>query len=97
MSKALKLPGWDQAQAERLLADLRAAVAAIERTQFGGRPPRAVAAVLADALALAEGYVRDHEAEAERGWDALALLGAMLPHVRRCVENWKRKCGPRPR
>jgi hypothetical protein len=96
-TETLGVPDWDQAEAERMLAELRAAVAAIERTEFGGRPPPPVATVLADALAIAEGYVRDHEAEAARGWDALALLRSMLPHVRRCIGNWKKRHEPRRR
>jgi hypothetical protein len=81
-------PSWDQTAADDLMVRLRTEVATVEAT-FGGRPPTALANVLADALAIACGYVANHELEARRGWDALALLRGMVPHVRRCVQNWK--------
>jgi hypothetical protein len=83
-------PPWDLEEAERRLAELRAEVTRVERDAFGGRLPTPVATVLADAVAIAEGYVRNHEAEAARGWDALALLGGVLRRVQRCVEDWRK-------
>lgn len=83
-------PTWDAGKADRLLAELRAAVKRVEAVDFAGRPPEALRNVLADALALGEQYVRDPAAEAARGWDALQLLRGPLPHVRRCAANAKR-------
>jgi hypothetical protein len=45
--------------------------------------------VLDDAVVIAENYVVNHEVEAARGWDTLELLRGMVPHIRRCVGNWK--------
>jgi hypothetical protein len=87
------IPAWDQAAAGRLLAELRAEVAAVEAV-FGGRTPAPLATAMADALAIAEGYVANHDLEARRGWDALALLRGVAPLVRRCVQNWMQARGP---
>jgi hypothetical protein len=70
----LRLLDWDQVEAERLLADLRATVERIARQGFGGKPPASFLALAEDAVAIAEGYIRDHDREAARGWDALDLL-----------------------
>jgi hypothetical protein len=83
------LPAWDPAAADRLLSDLRAYVAMVE-ANFRGRTPAPLAAVLADALALGEGYVANRDMEARRGWDALALLRDLGPCIRRWVGNWGR-------
>ena len=74
------VPPWDQAEADRLLADLRAAVARA-RWDFGGRFPADLEAIVSDALSIAEGYARDHELEARRGWAALRLLRGVKPGV----------------
>jgi hypothetical protein len=79
---------WDAAEAERLLSELRDEVATI-KASFGGRTPAPLANVLAEVLRVAAGYLANHEREARRGWDALALLRGMVPLVRRCVQNWK--------
>jgi hypothetical protein len=34
---------------------------------------------------VCEGYVKDHEREAQRGWDALALLRAAVRHAIQAV------------
>jgi len=73
---------------DRLLTQLRNEVARIE-WEFGGSLPIPLAHVLVDAVLIAEGYVANHQAEAERGWNVLHLLRGMVPHVRRCVVNWK--------
>jgi hypothetical protein len=78
-----------QAEAERLLAELRSQVEDVRHKEFFGTLPAELANVLDDALAIGEGYIRDHEAAAARGWDALELLRGLQGHVRRCVENWK--------
>jgi hypothetical protein len=81
------VPPWDQREAERQLAELRAEVA---RIQSGFDPmPAPLANVLADALDIANGYVCDHAREAARGWDAQALLRGMIAQVRRYAENAK--------
>jgi hypothetical protein len=85
---------WDQSAADSLLAELQAEVARIQREDFGGRLPPPLANVLADAIAIAQGYVTNHEAEARRGWDALELLRGMRAQVSRYVENWRQLASP---
>jgi hypothetical protein len=79
-----ELPPWDQVEADRLLGELRSEVARIEAT-FGACPPAPLAPLLDDAIAIGERYIRDHELEAARGWDALELLRDLVPHVRELV------------
>lgn len=81
-------PPREQAEAERLLAELRAEVEQI-KADFAGDLPTPLANLLADGLAIAEGYIVNHEAEASRGWDALDLLRGMAPIVR----SWVEFCG----
>jgi hypothetical protein len=77
---------WDHAAADSLLTNLRADVARLKQDLDGAVPP-ALAAVAADLLSLAEGYVRDHEREAIRGWDALELLRRLRPALLGAVAN----------
>ncbi len=72
---------WDQAEAERLLAELREGLAQLERTWTGGTFPPVKANVLQIGVEVCEAYVRDHELEAARGWDALALLRDAVPRL----------------
>lgn len=72
---------WDQAEAERLLAHLRWELSRLELTWPGGRFPRVEANVVLIAVKVCESYVRDHDLEAARGWDALALLRDAVPFV----------------
>jgi hypothetical protein len=65
---------WDQAEADRLLADLRGRLARVEAAVAAGEAPAVRAAALRTWLEVGEGYVRDRDLEAARGWDALALL-----------------------
>jgi hypothetical protein len=74
---------------ERLLARLRDEIARVKCVEFGGNLPTPLAHVLDDAVVIAENYVVNHEVEAARGWDTLELLRGMVPHIRRCVGNWK--------
>jgi hypothetical protein len=83
------LPPWDQAEAERPLADLRAAVAQA-RQDFGGPFPDGLQAVVSDGLAIAGGYVANHELEADRGWDALRLLRGVKPWLLGVIDRVKR-------
>jgi hypothetical protein len=83
---------WDQAEAERLLAGLRDEAEQIARRYFDGAPPPLFRTLAADLLAIGEGYVRGHEIEARRGWDALELLrglGPLLGQVAGLVERLK--------
>jgi hypothetical protein len=81
-------PPWDQAEADGLLVELRSEVERI-KAEFGGPLPRPLEMLLADALGIGERYIRDHDMEAARGWDALALLGELVPHVRDLVTRWR--------
>jgi hypothetical protein len=78
---------WDQAEAERLLAELRDEVKRAEALDFGGQPPPLFKTLAADLLAQAEGYIRDHDKEAARGWDALELLRGVEPVLRGVVSR----------
>ncbi len=69
---------WDQAEAERLLAQLREALARVEVEVAAGKAPAARGAAMRTWLEVAEGFVNDREREAARGWDALALLRAAV-------------------
>jgi hypothetical protein len=84
------LPLWDQAEAGHLVNELRAEVSQLQ--QALGRPvPADLAAAAADLQAVAEGYVRHHEQEAARGWDAMGLLQQVRPALARAVENCRRQ------
>jgi hypothetical protein len=71
-------PAWDPVEADRLLARLRAELARVERDVYRGRFPPAPANLAADSIAIAERLIREHEAEAARGWDAMELLRALV-------------------
>jgi hypothetical protein len=85
---ASQLP-WDQAEAERLVADLRAA-ADCARQDFGGPFPADLQAVVSDGIAIAEGFVADHETEARRGWDVLQLLRGVKPGLLATIDRVRR-------
>src|SRR5262245_54557335 len=70
---------WEQAEADRLLAELRAEVVRLGREEFRSAPPEMFRTLAADLVAIGEGYVRGHEMEAARGWDALDLLRGLRP------------------
>jgi hypothetical protein len=77
---------WDQAEAERLLAQVREALARVEGAVAGGKAPAARGAAMRTWLEVAEGLVSDREGEATRGWDALDLLrGAVRQALRAAV------------
>lgn len=80
---------WDQAEASRLLAELRVEVERINRKEFTGTPPALWGVLAADLLAIGEGYVRHHDLEAARGWDALELLRGLLPLTRQTAARVK--------
>jgi hypothetical protein len=74
------LPPWDQAEAERLLAELRQAVDQARRDH--GRPfSPSLARVVADGLAISKGFIDRHELERRRNWDSLQLLRGMRSHL----------------
>jgi len=80
-------PPWDQAEADRLVAQLVADVDAIERTCSGRRFPPVTASVIGIWREACEGYVRDHALERARGWNAAELLRGA---VARCLETAER-------
>jgi hypothetical protein len=67
---------WDQAEAERLLGEVRGAIARVEAAVAAGEAPPVRLAAMRAWLEVAEGYVMDREREAARGWGALELLRA---------------------
>jgi hypothetical protein len=84
---------WDQAEAEGLLAELRDGLARRESTWPGRKFPPVKAAVLQIGVEACEAYVRDHDLEAARGWDALALLRAAVPRVLSLAVSGRADCG----
>jgi hypothetical protein len=63
------------AEVERLLAELRTTLSAICRERFGRDTwPAHLAARMADALLIAEGYISGAAEEIARGWDPVDLL-----------------------
>jgi len=71
-------PAWDHAAADRLLAAARIAIAHAADECQAGRMTVIRRNVVALWLEVSEGYVRDHEMEARRGWDAMALLRSVV-------------------
>ncbi len=88
------VPAWSQAEADRLLAQLRATVDQFRRSRFGGTFPEPLATVVADYLAVAKAYASDHEREGNRGWDALELLRGVRPRLRQIIERAKAQKKP---
>ncbi len=78
---------WDHAEAERLLAELCAEVKRLTREQFGGDRPTLFRTLADDLVAIGEGYIRNYDAEAIRGWDALDLLRGLKPILLRMTTN----------
>jgi hypothetical protein len=76
---------WDQVEAERLLAEVREALARVEAAVAAGKAPPARRDVLRTWLEVAEGFVSDREREAACGWDALELLRGTARQVRRAA------------
>jgi hypothetical protein len=76
-----ELPPWDQAEADRLLAEARAALAHAEGAHRAGRMTAVRRNLVALWLEVCEGYACDHDREAWRGWDALALLRSATRHA----------------
>jgi hypothetical protein len=72
-------PAWDPAEAERLLSHLRGELARLERAWPGGQFPPAKAGAVRIAAEVCETYALDHDLEAARGWNPLALLRAAVP------------------
>jgi hypothetical protein len=84
------VPPWNQAEADRLLSELRAEIQQIA-AGFGGQLPHPLGMLLGDAVRIGERFVREHDAEAGLGWDALDLLRGLVPMVRECVENHRQR------
>jgi hypothetical protein len=82
---------WDRAEAERVLHQLLADLARIERERHRGRFHPVLARVLADGVAVAESFGANHEREAAAGWDALKLLRDCARRLVRTarLEDWK--------
>jgi hypothetical protein len=67
-------PAWDQDEADRLLAEARSASEYAETKYKAGRMTDVQRNVVQIWLEVAEGYARDHEMEARRGWHVMPLL-----------------------
>jgi hypothetical protein len=72
---------WDPVEADRLLQQVRTALAQAEAEHRAGRMTKVRVNTLSIWLEVAEGYVRDHELESRRGWDAMQLLRAAVRHA----------------
>ena len=90
------LPAWDAAEADRILTQLRADLARIERDQHRGKFHPLLARVLADGGAVAESFIANHEREAAAGWDPMKLLRDCARRLVRTarLEDWKGKALP---
>jgi hypothetical protein len=64
-----------------LLNYLRCELVRLERTWPGSKFPPVKVNVVQIGVEVCESYVRDHDLEAARGWDALTLLRAAVPWV----------------
>jgi hypothetical protein len=84
---------WDRAEAERVLEQLRADLARIERDQHRGKFHPVLARVLLDGVAVAESFIVNHEREAAAGWDPMKLLRDCARRLVRTakLEEWKGK------
>lgn len=78
---AALLPAWDQAEADRLLAEVRGAVGHAEAEYRAGRMPEVGKNVVVLWQQVCEGLAAHHEMEAKRGWDAMSLLKAAAGRV----------------
>jgi hypothetical protein len=87
---ALLPPPWHQAEADQVLAELHAEVERL-KAAFGNKLPAPLASMLDDAVVIGKRYIREHELEARRGWDAMELLRDLVPHVQNIVANWKKQ------
>jgi hypothetical protein len=83
---------WDHGEAEVLLAGIQSDVERV-KTQFGDSLPTVLGNVLEDAVAIARDYVRGHEKEAARGWDAMELLRGLRRSVGQWVANYFHRLG----
>ncbi len=85
------VPAWNPAEADRLLAELRAEVDRLRQADFRGRFPEPLATVVNDYLELGQQYIEQHEQEAARGWDALALLQEAKARVVQTIRRVKQE------
>jgi hypothetical protein len=67
-------PAWNQVEADRLLTSARAAVTHAEAEHRAGRITDARLDACRTWVEVCEEYVRDHEFESRRGWDAMQLM-----------------------
>jgi hypothetical protein len=80
-AELLRLLAASSGEAERLLAEVRQAVAEVgQKNRVGGVVPEPLANVLADAVAIAQGYVANGELE---------LLRTLSATVRQYGVNWR--------
>jgi hypothetical protein len=82
---------WDQAEADRLLAEVRQTAARLEAQHPGGRFPKVLGRVVADLLAVAKDYAAGHEQEAARRWDAMELLRGVRPELLKVIERHRQE------
>jgi hypothetical protein len=87
---------WDQAEADRLLAELRSASTFVGRAAEAGRATPALATVAALCLQLGEKFCREREEEAAHGWDTLALLRDAAAQARRFAREVGTATEPAP-
>ena len=84
---AMLPPPWDQADAERLVAEARATVASAEAEHKAGRVTAVRLNVIRIWLEVVEGYMRDHAMEATRGWDVIPLLRSAVQRAHRAASR----------
>jgi hypothetical protein len=84
-------PPFDATEAQRLLDQLRANAARLERDLYGGWFPPRVAGFLWDAIGVCQKFVDNHEQERARGWDPLALLRQHVDYVIKRLKEARRE------
>jgi hypothetical protein len=83
--RASTVPPWDQAEADRLLAALKAKALELARRHFAGRYPPTLAGAVSAYTEAAERLVRTHEMEAARGVDVLDMIRGFEPLITEMV------------
>ena len=81
---ALLSASWNQDEANYLLSEARGILSHVEAEHIAGRMTAARRNAARTWLEVAEGYARDRETEAARGWDVMPLLRAVVQRLAEC-------------
>ena len=78
---ALLSASWDQGEAERLLSEAQVILSHVEAECCAGRVTSARRNAAQIWMEVAEQYVRNHELEAKRNWNAMELLRSVVKRM----------------